>query len=199
MCSIYTIWVNGIVIASSPHDRDLNYITSGLYLKYIKSISSSPLIVCVNCIIVTLGEDNLGEENLGEEDVGKANSSSVIPWAIVGVALAISIAIVVIIIYYKRQIDQLKQRLSVRQPAIDGRDQGSDVHLNEIHLKPERSVQGQGRELTASSPQTQHHDQADYEEVGTGIVAPPDIRHQDGAVKPDAGSGQYEGLVSDNY
>ena len=104
-----------------------------------------------------------------------------------------------IIIYYKRQIDQLKQRLRGRQSATGGQDQGSDVHLNEIHLKPDRSVHGQGRDLPASPPQTQHHDQADYEEVGTGMVAPPDIRHQDGAVKPDGGSGQYDGLVSDYY
>ena len=125
------------------------------------------------------------------------------PWAIVGVAVAIItvliIAIVVIIMNQKRQTEKLKQQIRGRQPATGGQDQGSDVQLDEIHLKPDRSVQGQGHDLRASPPQTQHHDQADYEEVGTDMVTPPDISHQNGAVNPDDGSGQYEGLVSDNY
>ena len=130
-------------------------------------------------------------------------NSIVIPWAMFGVALAIVtaliIAIVVIIINQKRQIEKLKQQIRGRQPATGDQDQGSDVHLDEIHMKPDRSVHGQGHDLPASPPQTQSHDQADYEEVGTDMVAPPDISHQKGAVNPDDGSGQYEDLVSDNY
>ena len=171
-------WVNGILITKRPCHL-------GYYIYYINSIYSLLLIKCYILISLLLFLLYLGAEN----------SSSVIPWAIVGVAMviiiALIVAIVVMVMNQKRQIDLLKQQLRGRQPATGGQDQGSDVHLDEIHLKPERSVQG--RDLPASPPQTQSHDKAIYEEVGTDVVAPPGSSHTDG------GAGLYDGLVSARF
>jgi hypothetical protein len=112
--------------------------------------------------------------------------------AIIGVCLAVIIglivAITIVIIYYKRRLQQ--QKVTGQPPAIQSYNEGQDLHLDTVITKPDRSIHVSSLDKSASPHSAQGQDRTEYEEVE---INPNSIRD----VRPRyEGTAQYANLVS---
>ena len=124
------------------------------------------------------------------------SSSSTLPWAINGVTVAIIIgliiAIVIMALNNKRQLEKLRKKPRKQKPTIQANNEGLDLHLDQITLRSERSVRGHDADLPSHAPQPRDHDDQEralYEEVSADKMAARDVRDR------GDGSSQYQDLV----